>query len=212
MNINKITFHSTAALVLGFALSALPAAATTISFTTSATPTNVGLGGADFTFTGANVSSFDPTAGVFFNGLTTGTSFGAFSFASGTPTSNVVDVKVAPSINGGAPAQVDFIGTISSTVVSGITAYSVNFSGTTGSTAGTGSLAGYTQLVSNGVTYAVKTVEQLNTGTLGKQTWLNGYIQGVGGAVVPEPATLATTGLALALVGFAARRKAKANS
>jgi hypothetical protein len=210
LNTNKIAFHSTAALVLGFALSAFPAVATTISFGTTATPSNVGVGGADFTFTGASVSSFDPTAGVFFNGLTTGTSFGAFSFASGTPTSNVVDVKVAPTVNGGSAAVVDFQGTI--TPISGTTQFMVNFSGTTGSTAGTGSLAGYTQLVSNGVTYAVKTVEQLNTGTLGKQTWLNGYIQGVGGAVVPEPATLATTGLALALVGFAARRKAKANS
>ena len=212
MKINKIAFHSTAALVLGFALSALPAAATTISFTTAGTPTNVGVSGADFTFTGASVSSFDPTAGVFFTGTTAGTSFGAFSFASGTPTSNVIDVKVTPTVNGGAAAVVDFQGTISSVVVGGTTAYSVNFSGTSGSTAGTGALAGYTQLVSNGVTYAVKTVEQLNTGTLGKQTWLNGYIQGVGQTIVPEPATLATTGLALVLVGFAARRKAKANS
>jgi len=213
LKINKITSGGILAFVSGALLTALPASATTISFVTSGSPTNVGVAGADFTYMGASVASFDPTAGVFFNGTTAATSFGDFSFSNGTPTSNVADVKITPTINGGAAAVVDFNGTISSAVIGGQTVYSVNFSGTPGTVAGTGALAGYTELVSNGVTYAVQTVEQLNTGTLGKQTWLSGYIQGVPGPMTPEPATMATTGLALALVGFAAaRRKAKSKS
>ena len=66
----------------------------------------------------------------------------------------------------------------------------------------------YTELSDtvNGQTadYAIQTVQQL-TGS--KEDTLYGFFVGVGPSVVPEPATLATTGLALLLVGFAARRK-----
>jgi hypothetical protein len=219
LNTNKITFRNTRAFVFGAFLIALPASATTISFTTSASGSasdNYGTGAADFNFTGANVgtTTLSNTApGTAFNGTVVSDSFGELTFASGTPNSNIIDVKLTPTVNGGAAAAVSFDGTISSVVVGGQTAYSVNFSGTTGGTNVTsGALSGYTELTSNGLTYAIKTVEQLNTGTGSKQTWVSGYIMGVPGSVTPEPATLATTGLALALIGFSLRRKKRVNS
>ena len=213
MKINKIGFGGTVAFVLGAVLTVLPASATTISFTTAGSPTDVGVAGADFNYTGANVSSFDPTAGTFFSGTTAGTSFGDFVFASGTPTSSVVNVNLSPTVNGGAAAVVDFQGTISSVIVGGTTLYTVNFGSTPGATnITTGALSGYTELTQNGINYAVQTTEQLSSGTPGKMTYLAGFIQGVSMNITPEPATMATTGLALLLGGLLVRRKATARS
>jgi hypothetical protein len=211
LTFNKIISRTTLAFAFGALLAALPATATTISFTTSANPTTVGpAGGASFTYVNANVGNFTSDTGVFFNAAsgTTASTFGGFTYNASSAGSNVVSIKLNPTVNGGAQAALDFKGVVTSSVVGGQTAYSINFSSTTGANAGTGGLAGYTILTQNNVTYAIQTVQQLN---VGKSTWIQGYVQGVVG-VAPEPSTWATTGLALLLAGFVVRRQVKATN
>jgi hypothetical protein len=212
---NKISSSKTSlgvvvALSFGVLLNALPATAETISFTTGPIQTNLGTGSYDVVFLGADVPSFDPSAGsgpgggTFFNAPGLTGSFGMFGFNNGSPTNgNVVSVDVTPSING-APASpsIDFSGTIA--VNSG--AASVTFGGPTESINGNQ----YVYQVSNGVQYAIEQTQSLPT-SASKTSFLVGFV-GVASAVTPEPATLATTGLALLLAGFVARRRAKATS
>jgi hypothetical protein len=215
LKINKIS-SGIGVLALGSFLTALPAAATTMTFSTAATPgTIAAVGESPNTFfnyiDASGVPSFDPSTQNNFGGIggSSTDSFGGFTFITNTAppngTSSVVTVALTPTISGGTKAAVDFSGTI--TAVSNST-YSINFSGTPGAT----SNASYTDLTSNGITYAIETTQTLNSSGAGKQTWLQGYILGVPSASTPEPATLTTTAIALCLVGFGIRRRAKAKS
>jgi hypothetical protein len=216
LKINKI-LSGIGALALGSFLTALPAAATTMTFTTAATPGTVAAAGETantfFNYIDASgVPSFDPSTQTNFgvSNPSSANSFGGFTFITNTAppngTSSVVTVALTPTINGGKVAAVDFSGTVSAVSNS---SYSISFSGTPGATNTAG---GYTDLTSNGITYAIETTQTLNASGAGKQAWLQGYILGVPAASTPEPATLTTTGIALCLVGFGIRRRAKAKS
>jgi hypothetical protein len=224
LKINRIGSINIAAVALGAFLTALPAAATTISFTTSSDVAAVGDGSttsAIFGYNSETMGPFDPTVagGVLFSGSSS-SSFGGFSYSPSSNSANpdVINVTVQPT----SGSAVTFEGQVSSMVLSGKTVYWVDFSGTPGASndnlvpgGGTGSANYFTSLESSsGVSYDIKTIQQFNapggSGTGGKQTWLTGWV-GVPLVMTPEPATLATTGLALVLAGLVARRKAKAN-
>jgi hypothetical protein len=185
-----------------------------MTFATSGTPTTVGTGTGDFNFVGATDSTaFNPDAvgGNFFgagsgSAASLSNSFGELVFTSNAANSSVIDLKVTPTLSNGTTPAVNFSGTVEP-VTTGSTTYQVSFAATTGSTQVTIGGVAYTDIVSNGVNYAVQTTETLDTSLVGKGTWINGYIAGVAGPVAPEPGTMATAGLALALVGFLARRK-----
>jgi len=199
-------------MAFGVILAALPATADTISFTTAPASQNVAASGETnsyFNYQGVTVNTTYTPSGTAFTGSATD-SFGYLSFANGVAppagTSNVIDVTLnTPTINGGQQASVTFDGTVTSQVLSGVTVYNVNFTGASGTTTIGG--VQYADVISNGVTYAIQATQQLNT----KYTYLNGYILGVPPPTAPEPATIATTGLALALAGLIARRKASGN-
>lgn len=225
MKINMIGSVNIAAVAVSVFLTVLPAAASTISFTTSSDVGAVGDGtaaSAVFTYNTETVGPFDPTVanGVLFGGSSS-SSFGGFSYSPSTNSANpnVINVTVTPT----SGSAVTFEGQVSSMVLSGKTIYSIDFAGTPGATndnlvpgGGTGAGNYFTSLESSsGLTYDIKTIQQFNapggSGTGGKQTWLTGWV-GVQVAMTPEPSTIATTGLALVLAGLVARRKAKANS
>jgi len=142
-------------------------------------------------------------------------SFGILEVGSVAPTNgDVVKVNVTPTItvNGSAVSATSvlpFQGTIA--VSAGVA--SINFGATANSTQVTVGGVQYTELSDtvNGQTadYAIQTVQQL-TGS--KEDTLYGFVVGVPMNATPEPATLATSGLALLLVGLAARRKTKASN
>jgi hypothetical protein len=194
------------ALAFGALLAAFPASASTITFTTGPNATNLGTGADDYNFAGADVSTaFNPTTGggTTFNLASLSASFGEFIFKSDTPNTAVVSVDVTPTINGvTASTAIDFSGTIA--VSGGIP--TVKFSGSTETINGNT----YVYQVSNGVQYAIEQTQNLPT-SLNKTSYLVGFV-GVPFSTTPEPATVATTGLALVLVGLVARRKTMAKS
>lgn len=187
------------ALAFGALLTAFPAMAETITFTTGPDATNLGTGADDFNFAGADVPTFTLSGtGTTFSANSLSDSFGEFIFKNSTPNSAVVSVDVTPTINGGAPSSsINFSGTIA--VSSGIP--SITFSGSTETINGNT----YVYQVSNGVEYAIQQTQSLPT-SLNKTSYLVGFI-GVAPSLTPEPATFATGGLALVLVGLIARRK-----
>jgi hypothetical protein len=190
------------ALAFGALLTAFPATADTISFTTGPNATNLGTGSDDFNFGGSDVSTFTLSGtGTTFAGPSLSDSFGAFVFKNATPNSAVVSVDVTPTINGvTASSSINFSGTIA--VNSGIP--SITFSGSTET------LNGNTFVYQNsgGVQYAIEQTQNLPT-SLNKMSYLVGFV-GVAPSLTPEPATAATTGLALVLAGLIARRKSTA--
>ena len=208
----KLGKYGVAALTLGAFSLILPASAkcATISFTTGPTGQQVeGNANNSFTFTGANISPFTATsADTFFTGSTVSTSFGLLQDvnpASSAANSNVIDVDVASS---SSSKPIDFKGTVSAVAVNNTTAYEVNFSNTVGAINTSVNNVSYTELISNGVTYAIQTTQQLNTNAGGgKVTSLKGFVAGVPLGAAPEPASIATTGLAFALAFFGLRRK-----
>jgi hypothetical protein len=227
LKINKIS-SGIGALALGAFFAALPAFATNITetFSTTLSP-NFGIAPGEttsyFDYVNATSASFNPVLGANFGGPIFGSpsdSFGGFIFDNAAPpngSSSNVTVALTPTINGGQAAVVDFSGAISSVVTNtGVTQFSINFGTTAGSTQvnmGTASNPNYyTEVTSGGVNYAIQTTQTLGSSQNGKQTWLAGFIQGVPTALTPEPATLSTTGIALLLVGFGIRRKAKAKN
>ena len=202
MNINKINSSSMLALAFGALLTAFPAMAETITFTTGPNATNLGTGDVTTT-TGGNPIDPATPGGNTFNLAGLSESFGEFIFKNATPNSAVVSVDVTPTINGGSPSSsINFSGTIA--VSGGIP--SITFSGSTETING----STYVYQVSNGVEYAIQQTQSLPT-SLNKSTYLVGFI-GVPPSITPEPATLATTGLALVLAGLLARRKATAKN
>jgi len=213
LKINKINSSSMLALAFGALLTACPAMAETITFTTGPSPqSNFGADSYNYTFLGNTgpTTGIDPTTngGTFFSSTTQlGDSFGMIGFKnSGTPNGTVVNVDVTPTINGvTAATSVDFSGTVAVNSVSGVS--SVLFSG-----GKTEDLNGQTFVyqVSNGVQYAIEQVQNLPTNTA-KASYLVGFI-GVAPSLTPEPATMATTGLALVLAGLIARRKSTAKN
>lgn len=212
MKINKINSSSMLALAFGALLTAFPAIAETITFTTGPSPqSNFGAAPYNYTFLGADVSTpFDPTTngGTFFSSsLMLSDSFGMIGFkSSGTPNGTVVNVDVTPTINGvTAATAIDFSGTVAVNSGSGVS--SVLFSG-----GNTEVLNGQTYVyqVSNGVQYAIEQVQSLPTNSA-KASYLVGFV-GVVPSLTPEPATVATTGLALVLAGLIARRKSTATA
>jgi len=201
---SKISSSGILALTFGALLTAFPATAETITFTTGPDATNLGTGSYDVNFVGADVNVGTPTVGgTFYDAPGLTGSFGMFGFGTGSPTNgNVVSVDVTPTINGGpASPAIDFSGTIA--VHSGIA--SISFSGPT-ETLSDGNK--YVYQNANGVQYAIEQTQTLPTSTT-KSSILVGWV-GVPAAITPEPATMATTGLALVLAGLIARRKAKA--
>jgi hypothetical protein len=235
LNNNKKITSSTLALAFGALLTALPGTAATITFTTGPNAGNFGSGPDNYYFLGDNTGStggslpsftLNNTVGTFFNasgaGANYSNTFGSITGMAGSPAGSVVNVNVTPTIGGvTATTALDFQGTVA---VTGGTP-TINFSGSgtqiyvcsTGVCTSTSPGAvQYTEMTStvNGVAaeYAIQTVQTLDTSSQGKTDWLAGYIVGVPMSTTPEPATLAATGLALMLVGFAARRKQKANS
>ncbi len=217
-NIYKIKSNSIMALVFGALLAVAPATATSITatFVTGPVQTSVGTGTFDYNYQNVmagDIAQFNlsMTPQFFNTNDSLFNSFGILEVGTTAPTNgDVVKVNVTPTItvNGSAVTAstvLPFQGTIA---VSGGVA-SINFGATANSTQVTVGGVQYTELSDtvNGQTadYAIQTVQQL-TGS--KEDTLYGFIVGVCPSVTPEPATLATTGLALMLVGFAARRKA----
>ncbi len=240
MTINKKSFRNAfAALTFGAIATVIPAyATTTVSVATSSSPTSVGVGGYDWIFNGSTTTPLTlPTSGgLTFNGNTMSSEFGLYSSVGDTGATNsaseVIDVSVAPTVkvNGAtqAASAVVFQGSIQAIGSGANTQYEMLF-GSNGTqacanaavsctTTSNGNVVNngqsivniggtnYTELVENGIDYAVQSQTFL---TPGKATYFNGYI---GLATAPEPATMATTGLAAAFLGLFLRRKAKQNS
>lgn len=204
MIINKISSGSIVAMTFVALLTALPAAATTITFSTTGTSSTT-----DWTYEGvSNLNVGNISGGTAFDMQSIFDSFGAIQLNTATPgNSSVINVNLTPTVNGvAATTALDFQGNVA------VSSGTINFGGTPGAVAGTGALAGYTVLQSNNVDYAIKTNQPLTLGGVNKDTWLAGYIVGVPAAMTPEPATLTTTGIALLLVGLGIRRKASAKS
>jgi hypothetical protein len=226
LTINKKNFRSTlVALAFGALVTVLPASADTISLAIVGTPTNILVGGQQWTFSGGTISPTAlPGAGLTLNGGTIASEIGnlAGSGNSGATAthSEVIDVKVTPTIDGGAAAAVTFQGTIRE--VGGV--YSLYFgnNGTTGCSNPANTTAcfvtangnvvnngqtiagNYTVLSSGGMNYEVQTTTTLSASK--PFNFLNGF---VGVVVAPEPATYATTGFAIAFLGLFLRRKAQ---
>jgi hypothetical protein len=211
---NKINLRSTlATLAFGALVTVLPASADTVSFVTSSSPTSIGVGSFNFSFSGATV--LNQTVGqtpTLFNQNTSADSFGGFTVSglnNPGPASQVIDLLVQPTNASGVPVSglspIDFGGKIMDSA--GV--YSLVFAAdaTKGTSAGTGLYAGDIIKQEGGEIYAVKTTTTLSPG--GNKSF---YITGIVGAVAPEPATMATTGLAAAFLGLFLRRKAKRNS
>ncbi len=212
MSINNKSFRSTlVALTFGALVTALPVAADSVSFTTSSNPASFGVGSYAFSFNDATVTNetvgLTPTV---LNGTTTTTSFGGFtvSGAPGQAASQVVDVFVKPTNIDGTPVTTASPLQFDGKIVDTAGVYSLVFSAGNGATAGTGAYSGDIIQTQGNLIYAVKATTTLNTG---KSFFVTGLI-GTAAAVVPEPATFATTGLAVALVGMFLRRRAKLNS
>jgi hypothetical protein len=226
LTINKNKFRSTLmALAFGALVTVVPASATTIGLSVAPTigaPTYVEVGGTAWGIGGYSVS------GTLTNGiLTLAGDSGSDSFlnVNGQNTCNcnytgsgVVDVTVTPTINGG-PAQTAV--TFQGSIIDNGGTFSLYF-GNQGSTTcttncyntgngyainnGQTAANGYTTLVSNGIDY------EIASSTLLTPTKAIQYVGGFVGIVgAPEPATYATTGLGIALLGFFLRRK-KQNS
>jgi hypothetical protein len=219
---NKINFRSTlAALALGGLVTVVPALADTVSFTTASSPIAFGAGAYDFSFNDATISGSFGQSPTVFNGTTTTTSFGGFTVTggSGNPSSQVVDIDVKPTNINGTPVSgtaLQFDGTLQD--IGGT--YSLVFSAASSSAcaasthalvncgvAGTGAYAGDIVETSGNLIYAVPATTSLNL--TGNKSF---FVTGIVGTVAPEPATLATTGLAAAFLGLFLRRKAKQNS
>ena len=230
MTINKKNFRSTlVALTFGALVTVLPASADTISLAIAGMPTNVLVGGYQWTFAPGAVNNLAlPTSGATLDGNTLASEIGALSSSGATAPntqSQVIDITVTPTINGGAAAAVTFEGSIQKASDG---TYSLYF-GNNGTTAcanvavsctatGNGNVinngqqvfasanGNYTVLQSGGMDYEVQTTTVLSpTKPL---NFLNGFI---GVVNAPEPATYATTGLAAAFLGMFLRRK-KQNS
>jgi len=227
LTINKNNFRSTlVALAFGALVTVVPASATTIGLSTSPTqgaPTYVDVGDYAWAIQGYSISGTLSGAGTLTLDGTSNTN--SILNVNGQNTCNcnytgsgVVDVTVTPTINGG-PAQTAV--TFQGTIIDNAGTFSLYF-GNQGSTTcttncyntGNGYTVtaaqtvanGYTTLVSNGVDYEIAT-----STLLGPSKALN-YVGGFVGIVsAPEPATYATTGLGVALLGFFLRRK-KQNS
>ncbi len=225
MTINKKNFRSTlVALAFGVLVTVVPASADTISLAVTGSPTDTLVGGYQWAFAPGSVGTQTlPSGGLLLDGNTIATEIGSFgsTFNSGASAthSEVIDIKVTPTINGGAQAAVTFQGTIQD--VGGNYSLVFGNNGSTGCanvavscfTTANGNVVnngqteiagGYTLLTENGVSYEVQTTTTLSPTK--PFNYLNGF---VGVASAPEPATYATTGLAVAFLGFFLRRKAK---
>lgn len=230
MTINKKNFRSTlVALTFGALVTVLPASADTISLSIAGMPTNVLVGGYQWTFApGAVTTTAFPASGVSLDGNTLGSEIGAFS-SSGAVAPNtqseVIDITVTPTLSSGTKAAVTFEGTIQKASDGTFSLYFGN-NGTTactniavsctttangnvinnGQTVVATANGNYTVLQSGGIDYEVQTTTSLSpTKPL---NYLNGF---VGVVNAPEPSTYATTGLAAAFLGMFLRRK-KQNS
>ena len=221
MTTNKINFRSTlAALALGALVTAIPAVADTVSFTTSSSPTALGVAGQYFSFSGATVTDLSigtpPTtlaSNPYASTNSTANSFGGFSI---TPLANcsvvacaagssAVQIDLTPTnINGTSvnEAPLIFDGSIAYTGGANGT-YSLNFAAGDGGVAGTGAYVGDIVHTVGNITYAVPDSIALSNKTS------SFFVTGIVGSSAPEPATLATTGLAVAFLGMFLRRKAK---
>jgi len=202
--INKISSGSIVAMTFVALLTALPAAATTITFSTTGTSST-----GDWTYDGVtNLNVGNISGGTSFNADSMFDSFGAIQLNTATPgNSSVINVDLTPTVNGvKATTALDFVGNIA------VSSGTINFGSTPGAVAGTGALAGYTVLQYNNVDYGIETSQPLSLGGKNKDTWIAGYVMGVPAAVTPEPATLATTGIALLFIGLGIRRKARTKS
>ena len=162
----------------------------------------------------ASISAFSASASdTFFTGTTTSSSFGVLQDvnpASSSANSNVIDVNVKSSASS---SPIDFKGTVSAVAVGNTTAYEVNFGTTSNATSTMVNGVSYTELISNGVTYAIQTTQQLNTNIGGgKTTALKGFVGGVPLGAAPEPASIATTGLALVWHFSVCVARSRANS
>jgi hypothetical protein len=201
---NKINTSSIVATAFVALLTALPAAATTITFSTTGSSSN-----GSWTYGGVPAGDIAtatlPSGGTYYNSQSLFNSFGEVTVNSSSPTDANISVNLTPTVDGTkAITALDFTGTTA------VSSDAISFAGTAGSTQTTIGGVAYTQLVSNNIDYDIKTTQTLILGGAGKMTWLSGYIVGVSPLATPEPATLATTGLALVLAGLIARRKAKA--
>jgi hypothetical protein len=229
LTINKKNFRSILlALTFGALVTVAPASATSIGLSVSPTvgaPTTVDVGGTAWQIGGYTVS------GTLTNGiLTLAGDSGSDSFlnvngqnfcspsCSSITGSGVIDVTVTPTINGG-PAQTAL--TFQGSIVDNGGNFSLYF-GNQGSTTCTTNcyntghgdtitaaqtiVGGYTVLTQNGINYEIATSTSITP------TKIINYVGGFVGVVsAPEPATYATTGLGIALLGFFLRRK-KRNS
>jgi hypothetical protein len=119
-------------------------------------------------------------------------SWGTFQFSTLAGNSTIVNLTVAPTVNG-LTTNLVFVGHLTTIGA----AYVLNFN--PADTAGAFSInnvntanVSYTALLFNGYDFAVQSQFQLNAGTSGKTTNLAGFVQ-----AVPEPATAALIGFSL---------------
>jgi len=191
-----------AAVGLGLLMTVFTPAAhgATISITTSVASGTLGDANNSFVFTGANIASLGSVP-VALSGTSLSTSFGEFIDAvpGSASNSSVIDILLHANVNGSL-GTLDFKGALSKLG----SAYFLNFTGTPGATSFTAGGINYTGLVFGGYDFAIASMQAVNGGGNGKQTWLQGYVTTV---ATPEPASIAITGIGFVVCGLFMRRR-----